>query len=174
MGFESASSIIRDICINKTFENTMFEKALKIADNNNINIVPLMMLKPPFLTEKESAEDFINSLLYLERFGLKRIDIELPTVEIDTLTFELWKNGKYKPANLWTLVYILEKRQELHLKTPIYVSPMEYSVDSYDKAFSCNKCFDVFKQRILLYNEYQDSSVFNSILCECRTIIMVS
>lgn len=133
VGFESANFVVRDLCINKSFENAVFEKVCKIAQKYTVDIIPLTMLKPPFLTEKEAAEDFINSLRYLEKFHLRRVDIELPTVEIDTLSFELWESGRYKPASLWTLVYILHEKERLKLNTPLYVSPMEYSVDAYDK-----------------------------------------
>lgn len=168
VGFESANKIVRDICINKSFDNDVFERVINMSEKYAVDIIPLLMLKPPFLTEKEAAEDFINSLVYLDNYGVKRIDIELPTVELDTLTFELWSIGEYKPANLWTLVYILREKERLSLKVPLYISPMEYSVDSYDKSFSCNKCFNDFVNSISRYNELQDSKVFDGIHCECH------
>ncbi|WP_291580201.1 hypothetical protein [Clostridium sp. UBA6640] len=81
VGFESANPLIRNLCINKSFENSVFEANCNIWKKYNINIIPLMMLKPPFLTEYEAIEDYIKSLEYLEQFNFKRIDMELPTVE---------------------------------------------------------------------------------------------
>ena len=168
IGYESANSLVRDLCINKSFADDKFEAIIQDAIKCNVKIIPLIMIKPPFLSEREAAEDVINSLVYLERFELRRIDIELPTVEIDTLTFELWRQEKYQPLNLWTLVYILEVKEKLGLNTRVYISPMEYSVESYDTAYSCNRCMEKFKTLISLYNKTQDASVFKSNLFVCQ------
>lgn len=170
VGFESANEFIRKICINKPFNNDYFEEIISLSKKYSIDIIPLIMLKPPFLTENEAVVDFIKSIEYLEKFGCKRIDIELPTVEKDTLTFELWELNRYDPINLWSLAYALKIKKRLNLKTPLYVSPMEYSVDAYKKAFSCERCFDEFIEKIQDYNFNQDADVFDSIDCECKNI----
>lgn len=168
VGFESANPLIRDICVNKSFENSKFERDVEIAKKFGIDIIPLIMAKPPFLTEKEAADDLVNSLTYLEQFHLKRIDIELPTVEYDTLTFDLWSKDAYVPLNLWTLAEILKIRENRHMSTRLYISPMQYTVDAHDYAFSCYKCIKIFIEAIKKFNQTQDPSVFTDISCVCK------
>lgn len=168
VGFESANPIIRDLCINKSFDNEVFEEKCNMAKKYNINIIPLLMLKPGFLSEKEAFDDYIESLKYLEKFELRRIDMELPTVEKYTLTHELWKRKLYKPVKLWTVIEILNQKHKLDLKTPIYISPQNYSVSAEDKSYNCNKCSDKIFEAFEEYNKFGDVSVFDNITCSCK------
>ena len=168
VGFESASSQIRRLCVNKNFSAHQFEKVVKITTDNSISLVPLLMMKPPFLTEKESIDDFNNSLSYLENFNLNRIDVELPTVEQNTLTEMMWNLGAYKPVSLWSLFEVLREKSRKSLKTRLYISPMIYSVSSIAQADSCDKCFSRLLGKIQKYNLDQDSSIFDDEDCECK------
>lgn len=168
VGFESANPMIRDYCINKSFDNEVFEKKCSIAKKYKINIIPLLMLKPSFLSEKEALNDFIESLIYLETFNLRRIDVELPTVEKYTLTHELWKRNMYSPAKLWSVIEILKKKHQLNLKTPIYISPPNYSVSSEDQAHNCDKCDAIIFNAFEEYNRFADVSIFEPLSCSCK------
>ncbi|MCK4257938.1 MAG: archaeosine biosynthesis radical SAM protein RaSEA [Halanaerobiales bacterium] len=168
VGYESANPLVRDLCINKGFENSIFEKNCKIAKNYGISIVPLVFLKPPFLTEQEAIDDYLNSLQYLEQFNLKRVDMELPTIENHTLVHELWKNNLYRPAYLWSVIKILQTRDMLGLKTPIYISPMVYSVSAEVKASNCLTCDNLIYKAFETYNQFGDVSIFDSIECSCK------
>lgn len=168
VGFESANPLIRDYCINKSFDNEVFEKKCAIAKKYQINIIPLLMLKPSFLSEKEALNDFMNSLIYLDAFNLRRIDIELPTVEKYTLTHELWKRNMYRPAQLWTVIEILKNKHQLNLKTPIYISPPNYSVSAEDQAHNCHHCDAIIFKAFEEYNRFADVSIFEPITCACK------
>lgn len=148
VGFESAHPLIRDICINKSFDTELFEYNVALSKSYNIALIPLIMLKSPFLTEAESIQDAVMSLIYLERFELKRIDFELPTIEDNTLMRELWDDKLYQPLMLWSLIEILEYRDKLKLLTPLYISPMSYSVSALAKAKNCDKCTPILLKEI--------------------------
>lgn len=168
VGFESANSVIRDLCINKSFENKIFESRLEIAKKYNINIIPLMIVKPPFLTEEEAIADYVNSLIYLDQFNLKRIDMELPTVEKGTLVYDLWINNQYKTAKLWSIIEIIKTKHNLNLKTPIYISPQNYSVKAEDFSTNCSKCNGLINDAFNQYNRNLDVSIFDNIDCDCK------
>lgn len=168
VGFESANPLIRDLCINKSFENSVFEENCDVAKKYNISIIPLLILKPPFLSEKEAIEDYINSLRYLEQFNFKRIDMELPTVEAYTLVYDLWIKNMYKPAKYWSAIEILKRKHGLGLKTPIYISPPNYSVSAEAKATNCDKCNASIYKAFEDYNRYGDISIFDEIECSCK------
>ncbi|WBW96390.1 archaeosine biosynthesis radical SAM protein RaSEA [Oceanirhabdus sp. W0125-5] len=168
VGFESANPIIRDLCINKSFENRIFEEKCKLAKKYGISIVPLLLLKPPFLTEHEAIEDYINSLEYLEKFNLKRIDMELLTVEKFTMVFDLWQKKMFNPPKLWSVIEVLKKREEKGLKTPLYISPASYSVPAEAKTSNCHKCDDSINRAIENYNKSGDISILKDIECSCK------
>ncbi|MCK4260976.1 MAG: hypothetical protein KAX49_18520 [Halanaerobiales bacterium] len=168
VGFESANPLIRDLCINKNFENSVFENSVRLAKEHNISLIPLLMLKPPFLTEFEAIEDYIKSLCYLEKFNLKRIDMELPTVEKNTLMYELCVNQVYRPAWFWSVVNILKTRVNLDLTTPIYISPMNYSVSAEANSSNCPSCDEQFSGAFQSFNKDGDVCVFDKIECSCK------
>ncbi|OMF98442.1 hypothetical protein BK147_09340 [Paenibacillus sp. FSL R7-0337] len=168
VGFESSNPLIRDLCINKSFDNKVFERKWRIAQQYNVSIVPILMLKPPFLTEREAVLDYIESLKYLEPFHLTKIDLELPTVESHTLVHDLWKNGQYRSAWFWSLLEILRSREEMGLTTRLFIGPPSYSVSSIAHTGNCEKCDQQFLHAIHHYNCYGELSRFEEITCSCK------
>ncbi|MBE7411761.1 MAG: hypothetical protein L6Q54_05045 [Leptospiraceae bacterium] len=172
LGFESSNPLVRKICINKNFSNSHFLKTSEMLNNYNVSIVALMMLGPPFLTESESIQDAIDSLTFLEKAKIYRIDFELPTVEKFTLTEILYNNGFYKPLMLWSVTEILRKKGKLNLNTPIYISPPRYTVPSISMASNCALCDLRFFSLIEDYNKNQNIDIFerdeSKKICQCH------
>lgn len=148
--------------------NKEFEKKCELARNYNIDIVPLLLFKPPFLTEYEAIEDYVNSLEYLDKFGFKRIDMEILTVERYTLIFDLWKHNMYTPPKLWSVIEVLKKREEKELKTQLYISPPSYSVPLEAKASNCDKCNTVINNAIENFNINGNILELTNIKCLCK------
>lgn len=168
VGYESANQKVRTLCVNRPFSNKNFEDKVRLAKSYDINIVPLLMAKPAFLSEYEAVEDFVSSLVYLENLELKRIDIELPTVVQNSLNYDLWINGMYKPIKNWSIIEILKRKEELNLKTPVYVSPMVYSMKAYDHAWNCDKCSEKIYNLFEQYNMGAGASIFDDVDCDCK------
>lgn len=168
VGFESANPAIRDLCINKSYSNESFEEVLRIAPIYKVSIIPLLIVKPPFLTEAEAIEDYINSLQYLEQFHVKRIDMELASVEKNTLVYDMWKNNMYQTPKLWSVIEILKRREQLGMKTPIYVSPDNYSVTALAHTSNCDDCNALIVLLFEKFNRYGNVSVFNEVHCHCK------
>lgn len=168
VGFESANELIRDHCINKSFRLEQFEKKHEILLKHNIALIPLVMVKPPFLTESQAIDDVVNTFEYLERFNLQRIDLELATIEKNTLVHELWECGEYKTPRLWSIIEVVKRKTALGLKTPIFLSPPNYTATAYDYSLNCPECSDSVIEAINTYNREQDDSVFDSLECSCK------
>ena len=169
VGFESAEEIIRDLCINKNFSNRLFLSKVKILKDYGVSLVPLVMVKPPFLTESQAIEDVVKTLQYLEEFDLPRIDLELATVEDHTLLYSLWKHGLYSTPWLWSVIEILRRRAALKLKTPLFLSPPNYTATARDYTSNCPKCDGAIARAIEEYNrKFFDVSVFDSSDCDCK------
>ena len=168
VGFESIHEIVQDLCINKTFSIREFETKCRILKRYGASLVPLIIVKPPFLTEFQAIDDAVRSLIYLESLHLQRIDLELATIEKHTLMHDLWRVDLYSTARLWSIIEILKRKQDLGLNTPIYVSPPHYTVKAYDYSLNCPKCTPDIIDKISEYNESGDSTVFDAIECSCK------
>jgi len=165
IGVETTNEIIRDLCINKTFSNQQLEKNVQYLLSLGITPKAYLLLKPPFITEKEMIDDFLLSYWQLIDMGINRIDCETMTIEAHTLVYQLWKNRFYRTPWLWSIIHILEQLQGM----PIYFTPFRYIVDSIEIAHNCNKCSPTVKNQIF---EFQDGKVsFDSLRklnCECK------
>lgn len=168
VGFESANELVRDHCINKNFERQQFETNYHLLKEYGITLIPLVMVKPPFLTESQAIEDVVNTFEYLEPFKLQRIDLELATIEKNTLVHELWECGMYTTPRLWSVIEILKRKEESGLKTPIFLSPPNYTATAYDYSLNCPACSDQVIEAIKEYNRKWDNSVFDSLECSCK------
>lgn len=167
IGVETCNEKIRDLCINKPFSNRVLENKVEIVLRTGIIPKSYLLLKPPFLTEKEAIDDFITSYLQLNRIGVERIECETMTIEDHTLVHQLWKNKKYRLPWLWTIINI--KEQLISLGKPIYFTPFQYIVNSIAIAHNCDNCSDKVKKRIF---EFQDGKIgFEALAgedCACK------
>lgn len=168
VGFESSNEEIRELCMNKYFSNERFESIVELCKRYNAEIIPLMILKPAFLSEKEAIDDYISSLKYLDKFNLSRIDMEIMTIEKNTLNHILWKQGYYQLPKLWSVIYILQRKKALDLKTRVYISPMHYSVEAECMSSNCKQCTDLVVRYFNQYNESENPEIFNKIQCDCK------
>ena len=96
IGFESSSDLIRSICINKGFVTHDFEEAVQRASKRNISIRAYVLLKPPFLTERDALLDSIQTIRYLDKVGVSTISINPVTIQKNTLVERLWKRKQYR------------------------------------------------------------------------------
>jgi radical SAM enzyme (TIGR01210 family) len=169
VGFESAEEIVRDLCINKNFSNDLFSSKAKVLKDYGASLVPLVMIKPPFLSESQAIEDAVKTLCYLDQFGFQRIDLELATVEDHTILHSLWNQGLYYTPWLWSVIEILRRAAALNLKTPVFISPTNYTATAKEYTSNCSKCDPLINRAIEEYNKNLfDVSVFDHIDCECK------
>ncbi len=169
IGFESANAIVRDFCINKSFSQKSFKVCVDLSKRYDIDIIPLLILKPPFLSEQEAINDYIASLKYLEQFRLKRIDMEIATVQKGTIVHLLWQNNLFKPPWFWSVIEILKIKDSKNLKTPLYISPISYTVDSQCQPSNCVKCNHLILNKFNKYNLINKcSNLFDDIECDCK------
>ena len=168
VGFESANPTIRDLCINKNFGDDVFAAKAAMLREHDIRLVPLMMIKPPFITEGQAIHDALETLRYLDQFSFPHIDLEMATVERHTLVAELWRNGLYQPPRLWSIIEILRRSRVLGIRTPVFISPPNYTVPSLDFTSNCPSCTQAVVDAIRAYNRAFDVSVFERLDCGCR------
>jgi radical SAM enzyme (TIGR01210 family) len=168
VGFESANPTVRDLCVNKNFSDDVFAARAALLRDHGIRLVPLVMIKPPFLTEGQAIHDAVETLERLDQFSFPRIDLEMATVERHTLVAELWRQGLYSPPRLWSVIEIIKRSRALGVRTPTFISPPNYSVPSLDFTSNCPACTPLAVEAIQHYNQAFDVSSFEPLNCACR------
>lgn len=165
IGLESANDRVRD-SINKGFSFDNFKKAGKICRENNVKVKAYLLLKPPFLTEKEALADVKDSIKKAEKAGADRVSINPMNIQRGTLVEKLWQRGEYKPPRLWSVVEVLLWASE---NTKIHVLSHPTAAGKRRGAHNCGKCdSDVYKG-IMAYSQTQDKKHLK-IDCDCKNL----
>ena len=114
IGLESANNKILKFAINKGFEFEDYCKAAKIAHALDIKIKTYLLLKPPFLTERDAISDALNSINLLKKHtATDIISINPINIQKFTLVEHLFTRSEYRPPWLWSVVEILNQGAEL-------------------------------------------------------------
>jgi radical SAM enzyme (TIGR01210 family) len=168
-GFESADPQVMNLCINKGLSAHNFDYFYSVMQNTGVLLKPLLLLKPPFLTERESVEDLLATIRYLAAKQIRDIDLEVMTVEQNTVVYNLWKQGLYTTPMLWSIVDLIERyRAEFGDRVNLYISPWNYSVESLDWSKNCGRCDEEVGAAIHAYNHAFDPATLADLDCSCR------
>ncbi|MFQ6128976.1 MAG: archaeosine biosynthesis radical SAM protein RaSEA [Thermoplasmata archaeon] len=112
MGLESANNVVLQKSISKRMVFEDFKNACKICKDLGIRTRAYVLIKPPFLTEKEAMMDAISSAR-LSSDLVDTISFNPVNVQRNTLVEYLWRRGEYRPPWLWTLLEVIESLRNL-------------------------------------------------------------
>lgn len=164
IGLETSSDIVREYSLNKGFKFSEYKKAIDILNLNEFNIKTYVLVKPPFLTEKDSIKDSIQTV-----YGIKDktdlISFNPTNVQRNTLVEYLWKRKQYRPAWLWSV-------REILLESKKIIGDKIIKCDivgggSYRGAHNCGKCDQVFLDSISNFSLVQDCNILEDLNCDC-------
>ncbi|MBI5254157.1 MAG: archaeosine biosynthesis radical SAM protein RaSEA [Euryarchaeota archaeon] len=165
IGLETTSDYIRENCINKNFTLEDFKRALKICKNSGVKVKAYLLVKPPFLSEKEAIGDAIASAIDAYKLGVDRISFNPVNVQRATLVEYLWKRGEYNPPWLWSVVEILESVKK-KVKVPVLSHPT--AVGKRRGAHNCGECDSKVYSGIINFSATQQSKYLKNLSCECK------
>ncbi|MGM0510068.1 MAG: archaeosine biosynthesis radical SAM protein RaSEA [Thermoplasmatota archaeon] len=111
LGLESANDFVLKNSINKGFTFSDYKKAVETAHDNGCSIRTYLLLKPPFLTEKEAILDTVNSIEQIRPIleDDDIISINPVNVQNGSLAERMWYRDEYRPPWLWSIVDVLKK-----------------------------------------------------------------
>jgi archaeosine synthase beta-subunit len=118
IGLETADDFIRQVCINKGFGFGVFEHAVKKVSqinrvhNDRCAVVAYILIKPAFLSTKETILDVIGTLQVLsdlsEKYRVKIIPkLEPAAISDGTILSLLYSQNEYTPLNYWAVLEII-------------------------------------------------------------------
>jgi len=164
LGLETANDFVRENSINKGFTFADYKTATKVLKKNKCQIKTYVIVKPPFLTEKESIEDSIETI-YKIKDMTDVISLNPINVQRNTLIEFLWRRGQYCPTWLWSIVDILKEGKKIVGKKRIKCDIV--GGGSFRGANNCRNCNQMILEAILLFSINQEVNIFEDLKCEC-------
>ena len=166
IGLESANDKILEHSINKGFKFEDYKKAAKIVIENNLKLKTYLLVKPPFLTEREAINDCIESAKKIMDFP-GTISLNPVCIQKNTVVEYLWRNKEYRPPWLWSIIEILKtlgknKKDNIRIKCDIVAGGKEKG------AHNCGKCDYLVLDKIKKFSLYQNVEELEDVHCECK------
>lgn len=170
MGFEAKDNIVRNVCINKGESLNIYKKAIKNLKDHGILSLAYVVLKPPFLTEKESIDEAIETINYANEIGFNAISLEPLSIHRSSLVHALYLNGDYEPPWLWSVIEVaknINKITDFRIGgSGFYPRPL---LKSHNRPHNVNHlCNDIIWEAIKNYGRTRDISIFDHIECDCK------
>jgi radical SAM enzyme (TIGR01210 family) len=163
IGLESESNVVLKNCIRKGLTVEQYVAAAELLRRKRIPLRTYLLLKPPFLTERQSIEDSKRSVSFASKFS-ESVSINPVNVQKGTLVEELWRRGDYRPPWLWSLIEVLKTGKECS-GTRVFSSPSGGGTPR--GVHDCGKCDRKVLEAIQRFTFSQDQSEFNQTQCEC-------
>jgi len=164
IGLETSNDLVREKAINKGFMFQDFKKAAVLLKKHKAHVKTYVLLKPPFLTEKESLNDCINtakdSAPYTDLLSLNPTNIQRHTV-----VEYLWNRNQYRPPWLWSIVTFLQQSKTI---TDAFVKCDVVGGGSIRGAHNCGICDKRVVHAIEEFSLTQDNEVFSDLSCRCQ------
>ncbi len=166
VGLETSSDRIRIECINKNFLFKDFVRASETAKRHGVTTKAYLLLKPPFISERDALEDIVRSVLDAAPCA-GTISINLCNVQGGTIVDELFRGRAYRPPWLWTIV---EAIRRVHGKTSSVIMSDPLAAGSARGPHNCYQCDAAFADAIRKYSLTQDIAAFDGLKCDCRLL----
>ncbi|MBO4302230.1 archaeosine biosynthesis radical SAM protein RaSEA [Methanosarcinaceae archaeon] len=166
-GLETTSDRIRLASINKGFSFAQFRKACGTARSHGLFNKGYLMLKPPFLSEKEAMDDILRSIDEAEPY-VETISVNLCNVQSGTYVERLWERGEFRPPWLWTIVEILKKAKTKHPGLYLMSDPVGAGAKRGPR--NCRLCSHDVADMLRDFSVTQDITVLDRIDCDCRKL----
>ncbi len=165
VGLETATDRVRHDCVNKYFDFSDFEAACAVAKDAGAGVKAYLLMKPPFLSEREARDDMIESVRRCATVeGCHTVSMNPCNVQRYTMVNELFREGGYRPPWLWSVADVLE--QTADVDAIVISDPVGHGSDR--GAHNCGECDDRVQKAIKDFDLRQDPSVFEQVDCECK------
>jgi hypothetical protein len=167
IGLESSSDVIREVYINKGFTFQDFKTAVDLVLSVGLDIRSYVLIKPPFLTEKQALLDGIQSIKDAADLGSNTVSVNPVAVQKDTVVERLWYRRDYRPPWLWTVSEVLRRaRQDVSPDVRIICDPV--APGKRRGPHNCGMCDDAFSKAISKFSLTQDAQPLATLDCDCH------
>ncbi len=118
LGLESTSDDVLRYAVNKVWGLKEHARAASLAHEVGATVKTYLLIKPPFLTEREAIEDAVRSGHEADPYT-DTVSFNPVNVQSRTIVDRLFRHGEYRPPWLWSVVEVLDRTRDLkaHVKS---------------------------------------------------------
>ena len=165
-GLESSNDRVRELCINKGFTFEDYRKAVALCRSNDVRVKTYLLLKPPFILEREAISDMVESGKAAALAGSDKISINPMNIQRGTLVELLWRRGEYRPPWIWSLINVLKELFDSDLNIPILSHPT--SGGRKRGTHNCGVCDTEAIESVYNFSKTQEPKFLDSFDCDCK------
>ncbi len=163
LGLESANNETLKYRINKGFTVKDYVQAAEILQAHRVPVKTYVLLKPPFMSEREAVEEAIYSVEFASKYS-EVISVNPMNIQNYTLVEYLWRKGEYRAPWLWSVVEVL--RRTAHLNVDVVSYPT--AGGKIRGAHNCGKCDEMVLKAIENFSLHQDIKYLENLNCKCK------
>ncbi|WP_227374466.1 archaeosine biosynthesis radical SAM protein RaSEA [Haladaptatus halobius] len=163
IGLETANDRVRHDCVNKYFDFEQFVEASEHAESVGAGIKAYLLMKPPFLSEREAVRDMKESVRRCAEYA-HTVSMNPTNVQRYTMVDELYFRDGYRPPWLWSVCEVL--RDTAAAPAIVVSDPVGHGSDR--GPHNCGECDDLVQKAIKDFDLRQVPSVFDEVTCECE------
>jgi radical SAM enzyme (TIGR01210 family) len=171
IGLESSNDKVLKYSINKGSNFIQFKNACMLANKAGVTIKAYVLVKPPFLTEREAYYDAYATVKDISGIeNLTTISFNPVNIQSYTLVERMYSRGEYRPPWLWTVVKVLcDSKEYVGERIRLISSPTAGGTSR--GAYNCEKCNSKVLDAIRKFSIKQDVQILKKSLedgCECK------
>jgi radical SAM enzyme (TIGR01210 family) len=166
LGLESASDFVLEHAINKGFRFQDYKNAVKTLKENDVKVKTYLLIKPPFLSEKDAITDAVKSAEMITKYS-PTISFNPVNIQKYTLVERLWRRGEFRPPWLWSVVEVLKQTAYLE-NVRLMSSPTAGGTKR--GAHNCGVCDLKVLKAIEGFSLTQDPKYLEEPDCGCKKI----
>jgi radical SAM enzyme (TIGR01210 family) len=162
LGLESANDVVLRHAVNKMWGLREHVRAAELAHEVGATVKSYLLLKPPFLTEREAIEDTVETAHAVDAAS-DTISINPMNVQRNTVVDYLFSRAEYRPPWLWSVAEVLRRCRDLkaHLKSHPTGGGMRRG------AHNCGQCDGTFLRAIEV-RSLGLGDTLDDLACDCR------
>jgi len=163
LGLESSDEEVLTKSVRKGFTPADSRNAGLLIKREGLTVRTYLLLKPPYLSERDAINDAISSAVFADEFS-DEISINPVNVQRSTLLERMWKKGDYRPPWIWSLTEVL-KRCSGNVNSRIMSSPSGGGAQR--GVHNCGACDNDVLKAIEKFSFSQSIKDLETILCDC-------
>jgi len=165
IGLETANDSIRNDYLNKGFTFNDYKNVANALKKYKMSLKTYVLIKPPYLTEKESIDDAIKTVDKIKKIT-DTVSFNSTNVQRKTFVNYLWQRKKYRPAWLFSVVEILKKSKKI--APDVFIKCDIAGGGRFRGAHNCKICDRDYLNAIADFSLNQNTKVFEGLDCECK------
>jgi radical SAM enzyme (TIGR01210 family) len=175
-GLEAKDDFVRNVCIGKGTSLAAYDRAVEIAHAHGFLALAYVLLKPPFLSEREAIAEATSTVVHAFEAGFDEVYVQAASIHEWSLSDLLATHGLYHTPWLWSVIRVVEKTAPFGV---VKVGGLEYfprpTVTSQNYRGSgptrtaCTCSREVWRL-IQEYNANGHADIFGDAECSCRDV----